>query len=155
MKKLLFASLIGIVFGSSITIAATTAFKDVPSSSWYTSSVKSLTEKGVIYGYEDSTFRPGNTVSRAELVVTLDRLITYLQATDHAQLDLNEAYSLAKNGECGEVGTVSQRGYSYSEKEQTWDFEITNVSKPGCGAWCSVYDQDSTVEVNWMCTGAE
>lgn len=43
-------------------------FSDVSPSSWYGAYVCFLTEKGIIDGYEDGTFRPDAYITRAELV---------------------------------------------------------------------------------------
>ncbi|MEZ0537026.1 S-layer homology domain-containing protein [Caldicellulosiruptoraceae bacterium PP1] len=41
-------------------------FKDVSASAWYTSYVKEAVAKGIVSGYPDTTFRPDNSVTRAE-----------------------------------------------------------------------------------------
>ena len=56
-----------------------TVFTDVEESSWYYEAVQSLSEKGIIKGYENGSFKPSDNVNRAELAVTLDRLIEYLE----------------------------------------------------------------------------
>ncbi len=51
------------------------AFKDVASiSSWAKDSVEGIVENGYMGGYSDSTFKPTNNITRAEAVVTLNRL---------------------------------------------------------------------------------
>jgi hypothetical protein len=79
MKKSLAFIVASFLVGSTITFAATTYFSDVTPGSWYEDSVVSLTEKGILKGYPDQTFRPSEPVNRAELAVTLDRLITHLE----------------------------------------------------------------------------
>lgn len=44
----------------------TTKFSDVPADAWYAGYVKYLSNYGIVFGYEDGTFRPENPVSRAE-----------------------------------------------------------------------------------------
>jgi len=46
--------------------AAAKTFSDVPASEWYTSYVMQLSEKGIIDGFEDGTFRPSGTVKYGE-----------------------------------------------------------------------------------------
>lgn len=46
--------------------AESAAFPDVPENSWYAFSVRELSARGVISGYPDGNFGPGNTVSWAE-----------------------------------------------------------------------------------------
>lgn len=48
-------------------------FSDVAAGQWYTPFVAWATEKGLINGYEDGTFRPLNLVSRAEMMVMQKR----------------------------------------------------------------------------------
>ncbi len=43
-------------------------FKDVKSKSWYFKYVGTALKKGIVKGYEDMTFRPGNMVTRAEFI---------------------------------------------------------------------------------------
>lgn len=55
--------------GTPTTLAVTKGeviFSDIPSDAWYGSFVSTLVLKGVIGGYEDGTFRPGNSITRAE-----------------------------------------------------------------------------------------
>lgn len=50
-------------------------FKDVPETHWAYKAIEELAEKGIINGYEDGTFKPDETVTRAELATMLDRYI--------------------------------------------------------------------------------
>lgn len=44
-------------------------FPDVPANYWAASQIKELTEKGVIVGYPDGSFKPDDNVTRAEFAV--------------------------------------------------------------------------------------
>ena len=46
-------------------------FIDVPSDNWAYEYITSLTQKGIVSGYEDGTFRPAHPVTRAELAKLL------------------------------------------------------------------------------------
>ncbi|MFD2444215.1 S-layer homology domain-containing protein, partial [Bacillus sp. CGMCC 1.16607] len=46
-------------------------FKDVKEDKWYYKSVAALVEKGIISGFDKETFKPDNTVTRAELAKML------------------------------------------------------------------------------------
>lgn len=71
---------VGILVGAVPTaFAAATLFSDVDDSEWYYEAVASLEEKGIIQGYPDNTYKPSSYVNRAELAVTLDRLISYIE----------------------------------------------------------------------------
>jgi hypothetical protein len=37
---------------------------------------------------------------------------------------------------------------------KTWQFILTDVTEPLCGAACSIHTNTGEAEVNWMCTGA-
>ncbi len=44
----------------------TNSFSDVPSTAWFNNAVSTLTKAGIIAGYEDGTFQPNATITRAE-----------------------------------------------------------------------------------------
>lgn len=46
-------------------------FSDVSSTAWYSKAVNTLVELKILSGYEDKTFRPSQSVTRAEFVVAL------------------------------------------------------------------------------------
>lgn len=48
-------------------------FIDVPTNAWYADAVNEMTGFSLVNGYEDSTFRPDNTITRAEFVTILTR----------------------------------------------------------------------------------
>ncbi len=105
MKKIpLF--LLGILAGVIPTAFAVTTFTDVDESAWYAYAVQSLTDKGIIQGYDDSTFKPSDNVNRAELAVTLDRLIDYLDAG-------TGGYTLSKIKVGGDIPTDSD-GFAFT-----------------------------------------
>ena len=53
--------------------AATKDFSDVPSSHWAYSEIAAAVEDGIAAGYEDGTFKPGNSVTKAQFAVMLSR----------------------------------------------------------------------------------
>ena len=48
-------------------------FTDVPTNHWAYKAIESLSELGIVKGYEDGTFKPEQPVTRAELATILDR----------------------------------------------------------------------------------
>ncbi len=45
-----------------------TSFPDVPSTAWFSDYVSTAADWGIVKGYADGKFRPGNTISRAEFL---------------------------------------------------------------------------------------
>ncbi|NOU64671.1 N-acetylmuramoyl-L-alanine amidase [Paenibacillus sp. LMG 31461] len=54
----------------------TAAFDDVPKSMWSASAILSLKDKGIINGISDTSFKPDQTMTRAEIAALLDRYLT-------------------------------------------------------------------------------
>jgi hypothetical protein len=77
-----FASLLVKVFGLQEKPGAKNLFKDVKTDQWYAKAVTTAMDTGLVRGYEDSTFRPDNSISREEAVAILVRAIN-LQAKEH------------------------------------------------------------------------
>jgi len=53
----------------------TPEFKDVPEDHFYYKSIVAAAGAGIVNGYEDETFRPDNTITRAEVVTVVNRLL--------------------------------------------------------------------------------
>ncbi|MBQ9097296.1 MAG: S-layer homology domain-containing protein [Clostridia bacterium] len=68
MKKFLSLILMLAVVLSSMAVMAAPAFTDMGADHWAMPSVEKLVNEGTIRGYEDGSFRPDNTVTRAEFV---------------------------------------------------------------------------------------
>ncbi|MGC7930641.1 S-layer homology domain-containing protein [Lysinibacillus sp. VIII_CA] len=54
--------------------AATTKFKDVPSSHWAYQAISEVAAKGLVTGYTDGTYKPSAQVTRAEFATFLSRV---------------------------------------------------------------------------------
>lgn len=69
MKRKISAAIIGmtLIFQSIPAFAAKT-FTDLAENHWAYSVVNTLVEEGTINGYEDGSFKPANTVTRAEFI---------------------------------------------------------------------------------------
>lgn len=73
MKKILKQSMVwylilSMVLTGQMVVFAQKTFTDLPSSHWAYSSINTLVNDGTINGYEDGTFKPEGTVTRAEFV---------------------------------------------------------------------------------------
>jgi hypothetical protein len=51
---------------ANVTTSTLAAFTDIPSDAWYVPYVVELASKGIISGYPDGIFKPGNSITRAE-----------------------------------------------------------------------------------------
>ncbi|MBQ9976912.1 MAG: S-layer homology domain-containing protein [Clostridia bacterium] len=51
------------------------SFADVPEDHFYYTSIMAAASSGLVNGYEDNTFRPDNTITRAEVVTVINRLL--------------------------------------------------------------------------------
>ncbi|MGQ5392585.1 S-layer homology domain-containing protein [Paenibacillus sp. M.A.Huq-84] len=56
---------------------ASAQFTDVRSGDWFSRSAAIAAEKGIIKGYEDNTFKPGQELSRLQAMVMAGRLLDY------------------------------------------------------------------------------
>jgi hypothetical protein len=93
MKKKLLAMTFAIAVLGATTFTAyaylgSVFFTDVPEGSYYDEAVGRFVSYGVIQGYSDNTFRPGNAVNRAEAVTMFDRyeknrLHTFFSGSSH------------------------------------------------------------------------
>lgn len=57
------------------------AFKDLEAEAWYTSTVKTAADIGLMNGYKDGTFRPSSPINGAEFAVLLCRLERFVSKT--------------------------------------------------------------------------
>lgn len=77
-KLSLLSALVLSLFANVVQALMLLSFSDVPEDVWYEEAVYDLAEKGIIQGYDDGTFRPGNDINRAEAAVIMDRMYDYL-----------------------------------------------------------------------------
>ena len=64
-------------------------YTDVSSSDWYNNAISTLSNLGVITGYEDGTFRPNASISRAEFVTIATRFFDYAAEYEGAFSDVS------------------------------------------------------------------
>ncbi|MCZ8513522.1 cadherin-like beta sandwich domain-containing protein [Paenibacillus filicis] len=72
-----FAALVTRALGLSAQTSAKNAFKDVQSSDWFAGQVYVAAEAGIITGFDDQTFRPGQPISRQEMAVMIYRAMKF------------------------------------------------------------------------------
>lgn len=81
MKKYIAGFTIGVLLSVSVSaFAKSGGLWDVTSTAWYARAVTNLMDIGVISGYSDGSFKPGQTVTRAEVAVMLNRMKEYVDA---------------------------------------------------------------------------
>ncbi len=62
------------LFAGGSAVAAATCFSDVDAGAWYEPFVCWAADEGVVNGYDDGTFRPDDTVTRAEVATIAKNL---------------------------------------------------------------------------------
>jgi hypothetical protein len=62
-------------FDAASDQAAAAQFPDVPETYWAYREIADAVERGWVRGYEDGTFRPNQSVTRAEAVTILNRVL--------------------------------------------------------------------------------
>lgn len=72
----------------SPAVEGESTFTDVPAESFYNAAVIWASENGIVYGYEDGSFRPGNFITRQELVTMLHRYMVRLNKDSGERSDL-------------------------------------------------------------------
>ena len=78
--------LLSLLLGTTLLtpqMASAKSFTDVKKSDWHYSVVDELSNKGIINGYEDGTFKPQRPVSYAEFLTLLNNAIGTKQAPDY------------------------------------------------------------------------
>ena len=81
-KKLISAITLSAILIAPTYILAKT-FSDVNNNDWFYSVVNELSDKGIISGYEDNTFKPQKSVSYAEFLTLLNNSIGEKQSPDY------------------------------------------------------------------------
>lgn len=73
MKKWIMTALLAVLLIASPTFSSAKQFTDVPFTSSYYEVLDELSDEGVINGYNDGTFRPTATISRAHMAAIISR----------------------------------------------------------------------------------
>ncbi|TDQ36130.1 S-layer homology domain-containing protein [Aureibacillus halotolerans] len=80
-------------------------FKDVSGDEWFVTGLDAAVRTGIITGYEDSTFRPNEQVTREEAAVMISRALSYV---GYDEEKLNDAVSATTFGDYANVGAWAQ-----------------------------------------------
>ena len=57
-------------------------FNDVPSNAWYNNAISTLANAGILFGYEDGSFRPNEMITRAEFCAMIGRYYSMMLGED-------------------------------------------------------------------------
>lgn len=72
----LFPSIVALLLALTLSVSQVdAAFKDVRDTYWASDIINEFVEAGIISGYEDETFRPGNTVTREQAAIIISRAL--------------------------------------------------------------------------------
>lgn len=130
MKKVLSLVLVIAMVLSSMSFAFAGTFEDVTGD--YEGAVEALSALGVINGYEDGTFRPEKTITRAELAKVLVEALGYGQLVAGANSNFSDTQNHWANGYVAiAAGTGLVVGYPDGtfapDKAVTYDEALTMV----------------------------
>lgn len=141
MKKRLPACLAFILLSASWVTPVLAGFSDVdsnPKYTWAQSSIDEMNRRGILTGYPDGTFRPGDPVTKAEFTAMVYRLFPLLRNTetmaipgvpaDHwAAREFAELYGTIWPVYAADVQNYRDESYAYiPEKKMTrWEVLIT------------------------------
>ena len=90
-------------------------FKDVSKTHWCAADIEKLSEKGIVSGYDDGTFRPEESVSRAEFVKLV---ISAFGGTADGEYDENFADVKKSDWFAPYIGTASSLGIINGDGEK-------------------------------------
>ena len=122
---------------SGETASQDTTFPDVSATSWARPAISLAQEKGWVSGYSDGTFRPQNSVTRAEAVVMLN---CYLgRSPDRAAIDRGEGLRFFPD--------VSAKSWYYSHVMEATTGHTAHWDTPDAGErWLNPYSGESTLK---------
>ena len=108
-----------VVRAFGLTSSGTDNFPDVPQGTYYSAAVATAKALGIATGYEDGTFKPGNTLSRQEATVFLQRAFQaagwYLTDGSQSTLDLYPDGSQVAGYAQGAVAAMVEWGILYGK----------------------------------------
>ncbi|EFA90364.1 S-layer homology domain-containing protein [Peptoniphilus lacrimalis] len=113
--------LISTITLSAILIAPTSilakTFSDVNNNDWFYSVINELSDKGIISGYEDNTFKPQKSVSYAEFLTLLNNAIGEKQNPDYKNSEewYNPTFDYLKNK--GVIANIANPNKEISRNE--------------------------------------
>ncbi len=117
---------------SSISYASP-SFKDVGADHWASQSINDLAGKGIITGYDDGSFKPSNTITRAELATILVRAGGLKSKKDEFEIEYTDVSAdawYAANIEAAEeylIGDIQNGKHVYEPEREATREEMTTA----------------------------
>ncbi len=111
MKKVL-SLILAVAMLLSMSVFASAAFADVDSNySWAEAAINGLSEKGIITGYEDGTFKPGKSITRQEAITLFSKAMGASEEVNEPIVNLAYGIYEADLGVCSTSYAVKQGAY--------------------------------------------
>jgi hypothetical protein len=93
------------------------AFKDVTSANGFYRDINSIAKEGIAGGYPDGTYKPGNSVTRAQFSSFLVRALEYKEGAKEENKEENKEEDKEVSYTIGQKGTaIEQDGWLYTIK---------------------------------------
>ncbi|OMF98804.1 Ig-like domain-containing protein [Paenibacillus sp. FSL R7-0337] len=100
------ASIIARTFGQS-AVTAGVLYSDVPAGHWAADAIGQVTRSGIMKGYGGGSFKPNQTITRAEMATLLSRLITSAQDQAAGFSDIAGHWAQAAIERMSQAGIIS------------------------------------------------
>ena len=130
MKKVLSLVLSLVLVLSTAAVAFAAGFPDVNSNySWAQEAINSLSESGVITGYDDGTFKPGKSITRQEAITLFSKALGASEKMNEPIVNLAYGIYEADLAGCEDSYAVKQGAYMVYRKVLTIDEVKEYLSK--------------------------
>ncbi|MBP2113058.1 methionine-rich copper-binding protein CopC/photosystem II stability/assembly factor-like uncharacterized protein [Paenibacillus silagei] len=100
------ASIIARTFSQS-AVTAGVAYSDVPAGHWAAEAIGQVTRSGMMKGYTDGSFKPNQTITRAEMATLLSRLITSSEGQSAGFSDIAGHWAQAAIERMSQAGMIT------------------------------------------------
>ena len=136
------AKMIAAASGLSSGASAGT-FSDVLASHWALPYIEACYEAGIITGYEDGTFLPGNNITRAEAATIISRVLGLMNADEDSDDDTNDDSDGEEDGDSPALSDLDADEIYFSvDTDNTVTFTVTAENTDDT---IVLYDEDSAV----------
>lgn len=129
LKKALLAIVLGMLVFNAVAFALEPAnlFTDVKVDDQYSDAIKYLKDQGVVQGYSDGTYAPGNTITRAEFLKILIEVSGYEPEGENCFKDVKTQWFAPYVCKAASLGFVE--GYDGEYFDPARDINLAEASK--------------------------